>query len=316
MAFVDPTASPSQAARAKRERLIRLAFLALLPSLAASLVAVLTSSSSALLADLLFTTLDFATVTAIWMVARRALRPPGGRFQFGLGKLESLAGVAAALFMIAATAVIIVSAFHRFQAGVAPDGTGLLVGLVFNGAYILVNAVILRGFVIQKRSDPSPIVRTQIHLFAQDLLSNVILVIAMVVILVAPDGALGRYADPVASLLAILGMSVLAVRMMKVSLGDLLDAACGEDVQMPVTRALIRHFNDYDQLLAFRTRRAGETALVEIELAFAPETPVDRVEALRARLEACVAEAVENIQVTVIPRVTESDAPAAGVFDF
>ncbi|MCF8481688.1 MAG: cation diffusion facilitator family transporter [Rhodospirillum sp.] len=316
MPSVDLGGSPSQISRIKRERLTRMAMLVLLPSLAASLVAVLTSSSSALLADLLLTLLDFGTLTVTWMVARRALRPAGGRFQFGLGRMESLASVAAALFMIAATAVIIASAIERIQVGQAPTGTGLLVGLVFNGTYLLVNAVVLRGFLKQSKSDPSPIVKAQIHLFSEDLISNLILSVAMLVVLAAPDTLIGRHADPVASLLTICVMSVIALRMVKVSLGDLLDAACGEDVQMPMTRALIKHFDDYDQLLAFRTRRAADTAIVEVVLSFPPETPVKRIETLRAQLEAMVRQDVESIQITVVPRVTEHGLMPAGVFEY
>jgi cation diffusion facilitator family transporter len=316
MSIADPTGSPSQASRTKRERLTRMAVLVLLPSLAASLVAVLTSSSSALLADLLLTLLDFGTVTVTWMVARRALRPAGGRFQFGLGKLESLASVSAALFMIAATAVIIASAIDRLQAGQAPTGSGLSIGLVFNGIYLLVNATVLHGFLKQGRSDASPIVKAQIYLFTEDLISNFILMVTMALVLVVPDTLLGRYADPVASLLTILMMSAIALRMIKVSLGDLLDAACGEDVQMPMTRALIKHFNDYDQLIAFRTRRAAEMAIVEVELAFPSETSVARVEALRANLERVVRQEVESIQVTVVPQVTESGVIPLSAFDY
>ncbi|WP_413206862.1 cation diffusion facilitator family transporter [Rhodospirillum sp. A1_3_36] len=316
MFLADPTGSPSQAFRIKRERLTRMAVLVLLPSLAASLVAVLTSSSSALLADMLLTLLHFGTVTVTWMVARRALRPAGGLFQFGLGKLESLASVSASLFMIAATAAIIASATDRLLAGQPPRGPGLLIALVVNGIYLVVNATVLHGFLKQSRADASPIVKAQISLFTEDLISNFLLMVTLVLVLVVPDTLVGRYADPVASLLTILLMAVIALRMVKVSLGDLLDAACGEDVQMPMTRALIKHFNDYDQLIAFRTRRVAETAIVEVELAFPPETPVTRVEALRANLEELVRQEVESIQVTVVPRVTESGVIPMGAFDY
>jgi cation diffusion facilitator family transporter len=286
-----------------RERTARLAVLAVIPTLAVTIYSALASNSLALLADLLLTVLDTACVVVAWIVARRALaeRPVG--LDYGTGKLESLASAVVGVFMIVSLCLVTTLAALRLgQGGQAISGSGVVTGLAINLVYGLVNGAILLRYRAQRRTDPSPLVQSQIRLFIDKVTSNLLMAAALAGAVLFRDGLVGRYIDVAASLLVVTSMAFWAIQIIRSSIGELIDAACGEDVRRPLTGALARHLGSLCDLGAIRTRRAGGVVYVEIELGFAPEVPVAAVDCLRTELLAALRPLIPALSVAILPR--------------
>lgn len=292
------------AKKISRERTARFALLAAIPNLLAVVFAVLLSNSISLVADLLLSLLDFATVLVVWWVAYLALQSRGARLEFGFGKVESLTSAAVGGFMVVSLFVVVALALGRMQGGETElQGSGVIIGILANAVSGAVNLWLLLRYWRQARSDESPVVRSQIVLFIDKLTSNVVMLVALAGALLFSGTAVGPYIDPVASLIIALSMGFWALQILRRALSELLDAACGEEVQMPVTQALAQHFDDYDGIGPLRTRRAGADVFIEIELEFRPERTMAEVERVRSALTAQIRQAVPNARVTLLPRL-------------
>ena len=271
---------------------------------AGGLTAVLLSNSVSLVADLLLSLLDFATVLVVWWVARLAVQDRSLGLEYGFGKVESLPGAAVGIFMLISLGIVVALALARLQSGMTQiEGPGIAIGLAANGLSCVINSWLLLRYWRQARSDQSPVVRSQVALFVDKLTSNVVMIVALAGSIIFAGQPLGAYIDPIASLLIAASMGYWSYLIMQRALGELLDAACGEDVQMPVTQALARHFDDYDGLGALRTRRAGSQIFVEVELAFTPERTVAEVHRLQQSLSAMITQSVPAAEVVVLPRL-------------
>ncbi|MGK9170982.1 cation transporter [Inquilinus limosus] len=295
---VDGTASARQ-----RERTARVAVLAVIPTLAVTAWSVLASNSLALAADLLLTVLDTACVLVAWIVARRALAERPAGLDYGTGKLESLASAVVGVFMVASLCLVTtLAALRLWQGGAAVAGSGVFAGLAINLVYGLVNGAILLRYRAQRRHDPSPLVQSQIRLFIDKVTSNLLMAAALGGAVLFRDTAIGPYIDPVASLLVALSMAFWAVQIIRSSIGELIDAACGEDVRRPLAAALARCAGGFGDPGVIRTRRAGGVVYVEIELGCAQEISVAAIERLRIELMAMLRPLIPALSVAILPR--------------
>lgn len=196
------TAEQNEANRSAAERTARFAMLAGTPGLALTAVAALSSNSLALQADLVLTALDMLVVITVWAIAfsdRRGVRPKG---RMGLARAKQIACTLAAICMLFSMCVVSWTALQRIgDGGLAPHGSGVVIGLTINGAYALVNAWILRGWRSRYRDEPSAFVRSQVCLFWDKLSTNLIVAASLGAALCFPDAAIALYTDPLAGLL-------------------------------------------------------------------------------------------------------------------
>lgn len=201
----------------QRERTARIAVLAALPTLAVTAYAALSSNSLTLLADLVLTLLDAAGVLAVWLVARRRGN--------GVANLERLAGAMVGSLMLVSFGVVAgLAALRIGQGGAVVAGGGVAAGLVINLIYGLVNVAILRRCLTQRKTDSSPLIRSQLRLFIDKVTSNLLMVAALGGALLFGETPIGPFIDPVASLLVAASMAFWSVQILRGSLVGVIDA--------------------------------------------------------------------------------------------
>ncbi|WP_296712008.1 cation diffusion facilitator family transporter [Tistrella sp.] len=287
---------------ALRERVARAAIISALPMLALTAVAAFGSSSVALLADFLLSMLDTASLAVAWTVARLARQGRPIRLEHGLERLESLAAAGTGIFLVLSMMLVITLAvIDLIEGASAPTGPAVALGLAVNGVYLVVNATILARLRRAVTSDPSPLLKAQARLFVDKVTSNLLMVVALGLGWAMAGHPAGGWIDPVASLLIVASMAWWGFQIMRNALGELIDAACGEEVHMPVVTALARHFDLYDDLGRIRTRRAGGQAVVEIELGFAADLSIGEIAARSRRIGAEIEAMVPASRVTIHP---------------
>lgn len=187
--------------RSDAERTARIAVLAGLPGLSLVTIAALSANSLALGADLVLSLLDMAVLVTAWTVARR--RRTGatadGRAH---ARAEHLAGTLAAFCMMLSMSVVVWVAVTRILAGgVAPEGTGVVVGMVLNAVYAAINGWILHRWRRRLARQPSPFVRAQVCLFWDKISTNLIIATSLGLGLAFAGVPAVRYVDAVAGLL-------------------------------------------------------------------------------------------------------------------
>jgi ferrous-iron efflux pump FieF len=264
------------------------------------------SNSLTILSDFLKELGDTTAVLAAFITVRAVRRAPSHRFTYGIGKLENLVSMSIVVLMTGAAIAIAIQAFYHFRHPVVPHGTvpGIFIFAVY--AFIAFS-ISLRNRRLLK-SQHSPIIASQAKLWFSKGSFDALMALSLTVALICRDQAWSLYLDPLASLVGVGFMLYSAWSIATESVGDLLDVALGETMQMRILRCLAERFDDYDLLHKIRTRRSGPRVYVELFLEFDPKQTMEEVRERIERIRFSVADAMPGADITVTPS-TETPLP-------
>ena len=116
-------------------------------------------------------------------------------------------------------------------------------------------------------------------------------------------GAVSAWADILASAGLALFLVWLAIGIVKGALPDLLDRTLSEELQLHINRALIAHFDRYEQLGRVRSRQAGSRYMVDIELGFSPSMTMGEVAGHLTAIQQDLERDLPGSHVVLIPKV-------------
>lgn len=289
-----------------KQRFIRNTLLLEVAFLGPDLVAAVLARSLTVWADLLRCGIETLAIFLAWLTIRKVDRASADpqRYEYGLGKLESMSTVGIASVFVVAAAYVTADAWRAFGAPetlawaqVAPAFALNLVAMVVDGSLWSRH----RGLV---RRAPSPVLEAETRLYAIKLASDVVVGVVLVLGASLP-WAWSGYLDPASSLLIAGVMAHSAYGILSESVRDLLDVALDESLQLRVLRALTQHFDDYREFHGVRSRRAGSTIFIEVFLEFDADRRMAEVQAAIDRIRDAMMREIPGSFVSVVPS-TES----------
>jgi cation diffusion facilitator family transporter len=273
-----------------KESSARTALVAASLDMVVATVALALAQSAVLVADCLKTGLELAAVLLAWLAIRRISRGDAARYEYGLGKLETLSSFVIAALMGLVFLVIVGNAIRNLISPSHVGGVGVYISLVAQVVLGVFNARIYGRSHKAAKSENSPIMESQAKLFMTRLVGNVFIFLSLALSLSLAAYEWSVYVDPIAAL--IIGASVLvsAVGVFSSSVYDLLDGTLEEADQLKILRELVQHFDRYEMVHGIRSRRAGNRIFIEIFLEFDPDKRVGAVQrdidAIRKSIEA------------------------------
>ena len=265
-----------------------------------SLGALLAAQSSVLLADFLKTSLEFVAVMLAWMAMRRLARGGGDAYEYGIGKLENLSSLFVAALMALVFLVIAVNAVRGLISPSHVGGIGVIISLVAQLVYGVINGWLWRRSLLAARTEESPLMESQAKLFFTKLFGNIFIFLSLALSLALADQAWSVYIDPIASLVIACSILMSAVGVFSSSVYDLLDGTLEEKDKLDIMRELVLHFHRYDMLYGVRSRRAGNRVFIDIHVGFEPDRRIGDVEQDIAAIRAGVMRHFKNACVTVV----------------
>jgi len=243
-----------------------------------------------------FTALSLTTL-------RRINRGRFSLYDYGTGKLEQMFSLIVSLELACAAAGFAFKAFER--AGSDPgaaDGSALALAAAAAATLDFVcNAWQYALIVKVARGNVSPIVRSEVAARRVDLITALVVVVAVATSSVASE-RLSVWADTLGTLFVAAYMVKTAYGILKSALPDLLDRTLDEDMQVMINRRLADHFDDYDAFIRVRSRRTGSVVLIELELGFAASTTMGAIQPVVDALRDGIEADITNARATVIPR--------------
>lgn len=248
------------------------------------------TGSVALLADALESVVNVAAATAALAAVRYAAMPPDANHPYGHAKAEYFSAVLEGALIILAATLILHEAWATWQAPRVPEqpATGLLLLAIATA----INAVWARLLFRRGRAARSPALLADArHLLADVITSGGVLV---GVGLVALTGVL--WLDPLLAALTALNILVSGWRLVRESVGGLMDEAVAPERLARIRDLVARHAEGAIEAHDLRTRHSGRTTFVEFHLVVPGDMTVadaheicDRVEgALKAELDSAV----------------------------
>jgi cation diffusion facilitator family transporter len=251
--------------------------------LAAKVAAAALTGSAAIYSDAAESVVHcLAVVFAAWAL-RLAHKPADETHHFGHDKVSFLSAGFEGAMISAAACLILYEAGRQFITGVQIQN--LKIGMVITSVAAAVNLVLGFSLVTVGNRSKSALIRANgLHVLT-DVWSSAAVLVALGLYL-ATDWP---WWDPIAAILAALNIIHTGWKLIRESLGGLLDEAD------PATERLIRNLLDTETLACgvsyhnFRYRHSGRTHWVEFHLVFDDDLSVGDAHQVATQIEACVA---------------------------
>ncbi|MFW5881725.1 MAG: cation diffusion facilitator family transporter [Roseicyclus sp.] len=251
------------------------------------------TGSVALLSDALESTVNLATAFAALVAIRVAARPADAGHPFGHHKAEFFSAVLEGVMIIVAAIFILREAWDGLLAPRPIDAP--LPGLLVNGAATALNAVWATVLMRRGRALRSPaLVADGKHLWTDVLTSAGV---AAGILLALGTG--WWLLDPAMAALVAVNILWSGSRVVKQSLSGLMDEAVPEDVLARIRDVISAEADGAVEAHDLRTRHAGSATFVEFHLVVPGRMTVYEAHEICDRVEAGIARAVPDAQVTI-----------------
>jgi cation diffusion facilitator family transporter len=266
-----------------QRRLINLSLAAAILLLAVKVAAAAVTGSSAIFSDAAESVVHlFAVLFASWAL-RLAHKPADATHHFGHDKVQYLSsGFEGAMIAVAAVWILF-EAGRQFVFGVALDHLGI--GIALTAAAAAVNLALGLALVRVGKSTRSPLLRSNgLHVLT-DVWTSLAVLVALLLIYLTD----WLWWDPIAAVIAALNILRTGMRLIRQSLGGLLDEADPvkeRELVDLLDRETTRRGISYHDL---RHRHSGQVDWVELHLVFDDAMNVEDAHQAATEIESSIA---------------------------
>lgn len=251
------------------------------------------TGSIALYSDALESIINVATALAAFYAIRVSAAPPDAGHPYGHYKAEYLSAVLEGMLILVAAFAIFREAYYGFFSPKAIDAP--IEGLLVNTGASVING--LWAFVLVrygKRWKSPAVVADGRHLWT-DVLSSFAVVAGLA--LVVWTGQL--YLDSVLAALVALNILWAGWKLMRESIGGLMDEALPEETLAQVRDLISRHADGALEAHDLRTRHAGRATFIDFHLVVPGTMTVSDSHALCDQIGAALRAAVDNAIISI-----------------
>jgi ferrous-iron efflux pump FieF len=234
-------------------------------------------------------------------VLRKIHRGQVADYEFGAGKLEQMCNLAIAISMIGGALWIADGAVRlviQGHADAAPLGLALAASL--GAVNLLINYTAWFRVREAARAGGSVIMQAQLNARVAKLVASCFVQSTLTIAALAYDPIVAAWADSIGALFVSGFIMVMAVRMLREGLPDLLDRTVDEATHLCVLQVLAHHFHAYDSFEGARSRRSGGKVFVELALGFDGRLPLAEVHKRASAIKAHIAREIEGADVTIL----------------
>ena len=253
------------------------------------------TGSVALLADALESVVNVAAAAAALLAVRLAAIPPDANHPYGHTKAEYFSAVLEGALIVVAAIVILQEAWGAYNNPRPPEapGLGLLVSAFATGINGVWAAVLFR----RGRLSRSPALLADARHLLADIVTSIGVLVG--VGLAVLTGIL--WLDPLVAALTALNILWSGWRLVRESVGGLMDEAVPPELLARIRRAVSIHAEGAIEAHDLRSRHAGRVTFIEFHLVVPGEMRVveahDICDRIEAALKAEIADAVITIHV-------------------
>lgn len=251
------------------------------------------TGSAALFSDALESSVNVVAAGAALLAIRLAEKPADAGHPYGHHKAEFLSAVFEGVMIVIAALLILHQAARTFLDPVPL--TAPIAGLLVNGLATLINAVWCWQLIRGGRRLRSPaLVADGRHLLA-DVVTSAGVALGLVLAIVTGWWVL----DPLLAALVALNVLWSGWRLVRESVGGLMDEAVSDATMTAIRDAISGHAGFAVEAHDIRTRHAGRAIFIDFHLVVPGNTSVTDAHAVCDRIEAALKRAVPDANVTI-----------------
>ncbi len=251
------------------------------------------TGSVALLSDAIESIVNVATAIAALIAISFAAQPADANHPYGHHKAEYISAVIEGVLIVIAAIAILREAWFAYQTPRMIDAPWI--GLAVNGGASVINAIWCYVLIAQGRAHKSPaLVADGRHLFT-DVVSSFGVLAG--VALAALTGL--SILDPILAALVALNILWAGWRLMKESLGGLLDEALPNDDLSRIRAIIADNADGAIEAHDLRTRQAGRMTFVDFHLVVKGSMSVTEAHDICDRLERAIKAEVQDALISI-----------------
>jgi cation diffusion facilitator family transporter len=268
-------------------------------ALVGSAIAVATSNSLTLIADLCSASLDVTAEVLAYATFRIQRSRQRNLLDYGVGKVETLASLFIGLLTAFSVVLIVFNAIESLVEPTVPTGFGITLGLVMSVFFGGIDGWLWWRCRREYALNPSPIAATQTRMNATACITAVGVASTLGVTLLT-HASWVQLLDMLMSITIGAFATNQAWQMIRHSLHDVLDQSLAEPLQMIVNQHLVIHFDAYESLEKVRSRSSGSDVFIEISLSFQQQATISSIQAVIDELTSGLEQEIRNSHVTVV----------------
>ncbi len=251
------------------------------------------SGSMAVLSSAIDSMLDILMSGVNFLAIRQAEQPPDANHAYGHGKFETMATLVQSLVIGGSGVWIMIESIRRLAVGAVPSGLGS--GIVVLTLSVVGSWAISRYLVkVAKETDSSALAADALH-FSMDVYTNLALlagVTAMVFFRL-------YWIDSLLSMLVACYILYEAMKLIRLSLKEVLDEQLPEPLRQQVESIIRQHGGENVSFHNLRTRKAGSHKLIDFHMTVCKDLSVAEAHQLTDELEQEIAKAVQGVDITI-----------------
>jgi cation diffusion facilitator family transporter len=269
--------------------------------------AYLLTGSVALYSDALESIVNVATAVTSFLAVWMSAKPPDANHPYGHEKAEYLSAVLVGVLIVLAAFSILREAYFGLQNPKLL--TAPVEGLAVNGLATLLNVAWGYALVRFGHSLRSRALEADGHHLLTDVVTSVGVLIGVAAVMVTGWAVL----DPAIAALVALNILFMGWRVMRKSIGGLMDEAVPEDVMDCIRETISANADGAIEAHDVRTRRAGRMTFIDFHLVVPGDMNVQTSHDICDRIEDALKKAVKGAKVTIHVEPEEKAKHPGGV---
>lgn len=257
----------------------------------AKLVAWHLTGSLAIMASLVDSLMDGLASLVNLMAVRLSLNPADDEHSFGHGKVEALAGIGQASFIVGSALILILHGLERLSAPIPLESLDVGIGIM---VFSIVVTILLLGYqrYVIRKTGSTAIKADALH-YLTDLLTNTTTIVALI---------LARMGWPMMDAVLSLFIAVVIIK----SAWDigweatqlLMDRQLPEEVRELITRIVLQHdgvINMHD----LRTRQSGLVPIIQLHVDLRADLTLYKAHSIAKDVEHSILGRFPNADITI-----------------
>jgi cation diffusion facilitator family transporter len=266
----------------------------------------LLSNSVAMYTTALRASISILVALISWAGMRVSSKGETEHYNYGYGKIESLTSILKGGALLISFAIIIYAAVGRLIYPSPLNMVGAIIAVAFSLFFTCGNLYRARQLkAIIDKGDRSPVIHSQYKSTNVSLLVNGGTLASVFLSVVLSGYAWSVYIDPILSILLSGYILFTAYAIFSSSVTDLLDKTLDESIQFHIMRALAEYFEEYNQVVAIRSRQSGGLVFIEIVLEFDGDKKLADIQKVTDLMQRSLEGKISDSRVTIIPRAGE-----------
>ena len=268
----------------KQKKLAFAAFLLEVPNFIAIAVFFILTGNIILLVDLLNSMSVTAKELFVSVISRKLNRDLKYEYNFGTTKIEALASLCCDVVLLCGLAVAAGIGVWEIVRPVAVSGL-LIYAVLLKVLNVAIDTVF---FVIQgrlNRAANTSLTAAEYANYKKDLVFDAGVLLSTLACALLARFPFSVYISPALSILISIVFSFTVVRRIRGYIGEVTEKTLDEKHQLTLCRMCAKHFAEYEDLNAVRSKIMGNILYVEFDLAFDADTPYRAISELREKLQ-------------------------------